>query len=271
MDDDYVVTIDPGTRNLALCLMRYKTGPDPPATVEEFLTRISLVKWLHNDFNTTHIPTVSMRFKKMVESSPWLTEHPADIIIEQQGSRTSPITFFAFSMHGYFLGVYSEKFRDTPRTHYINYPAANKFRGPWVNVCGDLGSLASESVDDPVKRAAVCTLERMLNYISVPDGMLDEARAARRQHDLCDTVLQGVSWLYRKHKLDLDCESPYEGDETIGSILKQPRKGRKRARQTNTTIKLVKVKKQKPAREILVGKNGGKYYLAQSGKKVYVK
>ena len=70
---DNVLSIDPGTRNLAFCLLRYETV-DPnqrPETLETFLRNITLVNWGHNDFHTIHINTVSVRCLGMMQLYKW--------------------------------------------------------------------------------------------------------------------------------------------------------------------------------------------------------
>lgn len=132
---------------------------------------------------------------------------------------------------------------------YVNYPAANKFRGDWVTVQPRQGRrIELEDPDhptsDPVKRAAVEACERILSWFSNTITstfieIIDDIKAEKRQHDIADCVLQGVSYLFKYHiqklgssskraktSLTLSVTNPTNATE---ELLAQPRVGRKKA------------------------------------------
>lgn len=58
-----VISIDPGTRNLAVCLLEFNEKGVAIDTMEAFLNHISLRKLSFVDLGTAHINTASVRFK----------------------------------------------------------------------------------------------------------------------------------------------------------------------------------------------------------------
>ena len=114
-----------------------------------------------------------------------------------------------------------------------------------------------------MKRAAVEACERVMTYFrrsAAFKTMLDRVVDERRTHDMCDCVLQGVSYLFRRHvqkqgsttqraqlSLTLPLCDPGNPDETTCTLLAQPRQGRKsKAATRTTTIRSTRVlKKQK--------------------------
>jgi hypothetical protein len=132
---------------------------------------------------------------------------------------------------------------------YVNYPAANKFRGDWVTVQPQGGRRVeledpARPAADPVKRAAVEACERILSWFSNSITgdfltMIDEIKEEKRQHDIADCVLQGVSYLFKYHiqklgsssqraktSLTLGVSNPTNATE---ELLAMPRVGRKKA------------------------------------------
>ena len=260
-----VISIDPGTRNLAVCWLAYEDGALAATTMEQFLSNITLRSLSFVDLGTAHVDTATVRFQHEVRDGQlsWIrdTARDYDVVIERQGSISSPINFLCHAMQGFFLGlgVFDDD-DDAGRlsTIYVNYPAANKFRGDWTLVQPrDNRRLELEDTKhtcpDPVKRAAVECCERMMSWFrDTPADMLSKVKAERRQHDMCDCILQGVSYLFRHHvqkmgttqrarpSLTLHVDNPTLVTETM---LGQPRKGRKK--ETQTTAKRSKTAKRK--------------------------
>jgi hypothetical protein len=90
MMDRGVVSIDPGTRNLAMCWLGYNSAHPPPQSMEEFLGRISLLRFSFVDLNTTHIESAAVAFAQQVKKGElsWLWEEARnyDVVIERQVS-----------------------------------------------------------------------------------------------------------------------------------------------------------------------------------------
>jgi hypothetical protein len=263
----FVVSIDPGTRNLAVCLLEYNEKGVAVETMEDFLNHISLRQLSFIDLGTNHINTASVRFKAACTNAhelEWLPrvyrEHGAEcvsVVIEQQGSLHSPITQLCHCIHGFFLGMQAvdHNAKDARGVVYVDYPAAAKFRGDWTLVQPRGGvrfDFKGCGSSDPVKRAAVEACERVMTYFRRSpafNNMLDRVVDERRTHDMCDCVLQGVSYLFRRHvqkhgsstqraqpSLTLPLNDPSDPDETTASLLVLPRKqGRKTAASTRTT------------------------------------
>lgn len=88
-----VVSIDPGTRNLAVCWLGYDDDNDssaPPQTMEEFLGRISLLRLSFVDLNTNHIESAAVAFARQVARGElewlWQEARNYDVVIERQVS-----------------------------------------------------------------------------------------------------------------------------------------------------------------------------------------
>lgn len=254
----HILSIDPGTRNLAICRLSYDDHDgDKPSTIEEFLSRITLTNVGYSDLGSNHIPTANFRFKETVRVHwPWAVEgiEQLHVVIERQGSRSSPISYLCHAMQGFFIGMNYHGEPPYP-TIYLDYPAADKFRGPWVAVLpredADLVELESDDLKkrerDPVKRASVKCVERVMSYIqySAETLGLDTIRREQRQHDMCDTLLQGISYIYKRFyqesKPSVTLPWPKYGEERlekfedVRTILAQPRDSRVGKRKTRTT------------------------------------
>lgn len=246
-----VVSVDPGTRNYAMCCVEYTPGRQPPCTMEEMLSRMQLVHVAYGDLGTSNVTAATMRLqRRLSEEWAWATEQPAHAVIERQGSRNSPITYLCHYLHGYFAGCgypYG--------TVCLDYPAANKFRGPWVRVAARNGVPVPLALDDarqgdPVKRAAVEAAGRMLTWIAHDPERVATVRRERRQHDMCDTLLQAVAYLFREHVQRDSCTGRLRpalslpvahATHETETLLTLPREGRKRARRTTAVVKRQRV------------------------------
>lgn len=250
--------------------------------MEEFLNGISLRHLSFVDLGTCHINTASVRFKAACQTAGQLAWLPSvyssgsvvDVVIEQQGSLHSPINHLCHCMHGVFLGMQlasSSNMPSMPNTAvvYIDYPAAAKFRGDWVLVPPRDGvrfDFKGCGTSDPVKRAAVEACERIMTYFRRSPAftaMLDRVVAERRTHDMCDCVLQGVSYLFRRHvqkcgstvqraqtSLTLPINDADAADHTTELLLGQPRKGRSKAGTRTTTVRSKAVKRKQTERKL---------------------
>ncbi len=265
-----------GTRNLAVCLLEFSESGVEIETMEDFLNHISLRQLSFIDLGTNHINSASVRFKASCMNEhelSWLPKiygekgaEAVSVVIEQQGSIHSPITQLCHCIHGFFLGMQASNTVSNRGVVYVDYPAAAKFRGDWTLVQPRGGvrfDFKGCGSGDPVKRAAVEACERVMTYFrrsAVFKTMLDRVVDERRTHDMCDCVLQGVSYLFRRHvqkqgsttqraqlSLTLPLCDPGNPDETTCTLLAQPRQGRKsKAATRTTTIRSTRVlKKQK--------------------------
>lgn len=268
------ISIDPGTRNLGLCSLEYdEAGGGAPVTMEQFLGNISLRHLALLDMDTAHVNTACVRVRNAFSpggDAAWVTEEFVEtapitnVCIEKQGQSgyvVSPISYLCHALFGFFLGIqatWSLGARDTPPTYgtiYIDYQAAHKFRGDWtevqprggtkleIEVYGPRGGVQGSS--DPVKRAAVEACERILTWfrVGISPEHLRHVRAQVRQHDMCDCILQGVSFLFKFHvqklgdtaqrarpSLTLPVTNPTLVTETL---LGQPRQGRAKSKQSS--------------------------------------
>lgn len=168
-------------------------------------------------------------------------------------------------MHGFFMGLQSSTQPQMRGIVYVDYPAAGKFRGDWIlvqprdGVRFDFGGCGTS---DPVKRASVEACERIMTYFRRSPAfqtMLDTVIREKRTHDMCDCVLQGVSYLFRRHiqkqgsstqraqtSLTLPLADPTNPDQTTETLLAQPRTGRsgKASGRHTTTVRSKQVKKK---------------------------
>ena len=226
-----VLSIDPGTRNLARCLLEYDNYQPPPTTVEEFLARICVIYVRCDDLGTAHVATAMASFACI----PY--EYIVDyVVIEQQGSPRSPVVNMCYALYGFYLAKGC--------CVHIDYPASNKFRGPWVRVGYNSGSNRLALVDtapferDPVKRASVVCAERLLTHVTTLTTDVHAALMSMpRRHDMCDSFLQGVAFLYTALGFELPVGNAFVGDDAlqVESILQQTRASRTSATQTRTT------------------------------------
>jgi len=274
-----------GTRNLAVCLLEFSESGVEIETMEDFLNHISLRQLSFIDLGTNHINSASVRFKASCMNEhelSWLPKiygekgaEAVSVVIEQQGSIHSPITQLCHCVHGFFLGMQASNTVSNRGVVYVDYPAAAKFRGDWTLVQPRGGvrfDFKGCGSGDPVKRAAVEACERVMTYFrrsAVFKTMLDRVVDERRTHDMCDCVLQGVSYLFRRHvqkqgsttqraqlSLTLPLCDPGNPDETTCTLLAQPRQGRKsKAATRTTTIRSTRVLKKQKMPEVVASES----------------
>ena len=272
-----VLSVDPGTRNLAICCLAYDTAaqPDLPDSMEQFLSRLSLERLGFVDLRTNHVESAAFAFRTCISPGhelEWVCSEydPAntDVVIEQQGSPTSPITFLCHALQGVFLGMQARGFAGQRGSITTRYPAANKFRGDWCRVQSRDGQrieIAEPTTrhggdrfatGDPVKNAAVEACERIMSWFrrdEAFDAALARVRSEKRQHDLADCVLQATSYLFKVHvqkhgsltqRARPSLTLPITGEpcETTEQMLGEPRGSRKRATQT-TAVRSKRAKK----------------------------
>jgi hypothetical protein len=238
-----VLSIDPGSRNFAMCLVRY-TDPTgaPPESTEELLERCTLVNWIHHDFGTPYIPLVTERFAVLMRTPllAWARLALADgsnalhTVIEQQGDPSSPMVKLCHALHGYFLA-------SAPRgKHVLHFPAARKFNGSFVNICPSSEPRQStvqmdpERERDPVKRAAIVLAGRMLSHMNVVDDVTKSA--VRSQQHLADALCQAVAYLHAAYGSPPNRVTDVDMPQ-IATLLTASRHGRKRANRTTTLYK----------------------------------
>jgi len=227
-----VLSIDPGTRNLSICCLRYDVAAEPelPPTMEQFLSRIELENIGYVDLGTNHIESAGFCFRSVISQGHdwhWVTTsydpETTDVVIEQQGSRQSPIIYLCHTMQvgegphtpyhtsaisltrpagprqGVFLGM--QALLNKRGSITVSFAAAAKFRGDFVRVQARDGvrleiAAPEQKAGDPVKMASVEACERLMSWFP-RTPMLEQAlarvRSEQRQHDLCDCVLQGIS------------------------------------------------------------------------------
>lgn len=271
-----VFSIDPGTRNLAICVLDYDISApsEAAATMEQFLSRISLVRLGFADLGTDHANTCTIRFKSLASEGGqwcWVTQeyngNTDDVVIELQGSQRSSSAYLCFCFSGFFLGLQAA--RGTRGSCYLNYPAANKFRGDWILVQTKSGSERAWPVNvdsgDPVKTAAVELCGRLVTHFRQTEQLvaaLELVNRENRKHDMSDCVLQGVSYLFKKHiqrlgsttqrarpSVSLPVENPDPGCLTE-ELLKRPRTNRIQSKRSTAVRAPRENKKKKKKQEV---------------------
>ena len=233
-----VISIDPGTRNLAACRVTYRQPPDTgdETCMEEFLARLHVEHADHRSIGSLHIPTAVVTFRYLVEGEwTWMVP-PCAVVIEQQGNTRSPIVGLCYAFQGFFHGLHCTQANGSHQI-YVHYPAARKFRGAWVTVAprgGHAYDLKSRETD-PVKKAAVEAMERILTHMHVSDEVV--AQVVKGGQHTCDALLQAVAYVcerLEKRALPVRDALPEKRTELM---LKQPREGRKRVRRSSAVVK----------------------------------
>lgn len=242
----YVVSIDPGTRNFAMCVIEYDppTDREHPETTEALLRRCTLRGWVHYDFGSSYIPIATARFATLMRTPllAWAhTDTPeTHVLIEQQGDPNSPMVKMCHALHGYFLCKY-------PRgNHRLDFPAARKFRGDFVDVQPQHDRepmLDPERERDPVKRAAILLAARLLSHMNIAEKALSGKRTVRSQQHLADALCQAVAYLHGEVGGSPENEhSISDPEQQVGTLLAAPRRGRKQATRT-TTVRSARAKR----------------------------
>jgi hypothetical protein len=252
-----VYSFDPGTQNLGLAVLDFDADIEGSVrTVESFLRCIRLHRLEFANLGTNHINTATARFKSLCSATDggwefvckeYRGDEFEDVVIEQQGSVASPIIHLCHAIHGFFLGLQASHGDGRSGSVYVDYSAAAKFRGDWIYVEKNPqrplspSLTASLTTRDPVKRAAVELVERLVSYFVETPALTESIKQVNkesRQHDMADAILQGVSFLFRRHvqrlgttradpKKTLSLETPEERRSNVTEhTLKLPRDSR---------------------------------------------
>jgi len=166
-----ILSIDVGTKNLALCLLDEDSG--------------NLVReWDVDGIPPQHVDGVYVSLRKHLDERPWVLTAKT-ILIEKQPDRNKKMISVMHFLHAYFI-------IKCPDVETILYDARHKI----PDVAGP-----GKAQYNKRKKVAIERCEAFIRSNSVNSHWIDVFVKSKKKDDLADTVMQALSFVNRKDVL----------------------------------------------------------------------
>src|SRR6056300_1136635 len=166
-----ILSIDVGTKNLALCLLDDKTG--------------NLVRqWDVDGIPPQHADGVYVSLRNHLDARPWVLTADT-ILIEKQPDRNKKMVSVMHFLHAYFI-------IRCPKAETILYDARHKI----PDVAGP-----GKAQYNKRKKVSIERCEDFIRSNPVNSHRIDTFMKSKKKDDLADTVMQALSFVNRKEVL----------------------------------------------------------------------
>ena len=195
-----ILSIDVGTKNLALCLLDEKCG--------------NLVRqWDVDGIPPQHKDGVYISLRDHLTDRPWVLTADT-ILIEKQPDRNKKMISVMHFLHAYFI-------IKCPESETILYDAKHKI----PDIAGP-----GKAQYNKRKKAAIERCEAFIRQNDVNAHWLDTFLKSKKKDDLADTVMQGLSFVNRKEVL------PASKKKTTKLVPRRPNENQKNTKYSKSNL-----------------------------------
>ena len=195
-----ILSIDVGTKNLALCLLDDKAG--------------NLVReWDVDGIPPQHADGVYVSLRNHLDARPWVLTADT-ILIEKQPDRNKKIISVMHFLHAYFI-------IRCPKAETILYDARHKI----PDVAGP-----GKAQYNKRKKVSIQRCEEFIRDGPINTDWLEVFQKSKKKDDLADTVMQALSFVNRIEVL------PKSKKKTTKLIARRPNENQKRTKYSKSNL-----------------------------------